>query len=272
MIYKTYVPRESLSSFVDYFWFFSGCNPPGAKELNLPEGAGNLLINLREGGIRIRDRHNREIRLGSSGIYGPQSDYFMMENSNERSMMGVQFKSGSTAAILGARAASYEVANSFVALNDLWGTGATDLRDQLLYASSTTERFRILKKYLSARIDYSRKPNSAVAFALDKYRKFHHIQLIRDTIEQVNLTPKRFLHMFKEEVGITPKRFYRLMRFQKALQLIRQREQADWLDIALTCGYYDQAHFNRDFHSFTSLTPTEYRMKNSMHPYHVPIL
>jgi len=56
MIYRTFIPREPLVRFVDFLWFFSGINPPGAKERNLPEGVIQLVVNLRDDRIRIRTR------------------------------------------------------------------------------------------------------------------------------------------------------------------------------------------------------------------------
>ena len=47
------------------------------------------------------------------------------------------------------------------------------------------------------------------------------------------------------------------MRFERAVEHLRAG--ADLADLALDCGYYDQAHFNRDFRAFTGATPTAFR-------------
>jgi AraC-like DNA-binding protein len=67
---------------------------------------------------------------------------------------------------------------------------------------------------------------------------------------------------FLAGVGIGPKRFARILRFQRAL-----REKTDdaraWADVALDCGYCDQAHFIRDFKSFTGTSPARFFAEES---------
>jgi AraC-like DNA-binding protein len=43
-----------------------------------------------------------------------------------------------------------------------------------------------------------------------------------------------------------------------ALTLIGQQPQPDWAELAGACGYFDQAHFIRDFRKFSGLSPTSY--------------
>jgi len=217
----------------------------------------------------MRDRRLDAGRFGHAVVIGPRSDCFIMDNAGERTMIGAQFKPAAAAAFLGVPAC--EAAGLILDLTDLHGPGAADLRDELLYASSLPERFLILETWLLARIHSDLTPDAAVAHALAEFRRAPAGLSVGGTIERLNVSPKRFIEQFRREVGMTPKRFCRLMRFQKALRLIRQPENIHWADIAYACGYYDQAHFIKEFRAFSGLTPTEYRFTASMHPSHLPM-
>jgi AraC-like DNA-binding protein len=61
---------------------------------------------------------------------------------------------------------------------------------------------------------------------------------------------------FREELGMAPKALARLLRFERAVKRLRAGDEL--ADLALDAGYYDQAHFNRDFRAFAGTTPTQY--------------
>jgi AraC-like DNA-binding protein len=90
--------------------------------------------------------------------------------------------------------------------------------------------------------------------------------------EQIGLSARRFADVFAKEVGLTPKLFCRVRRFQRVLRVIRVGQEIDWAEIALSCGYYDQAHFNHDFRAFSGINPSTYLAACTPHMSHVPIL
>ena len=65
-----------------------------------------------------------------------------------------------------------------------------------------------------------------------------------------------------------PKPLARILRFERAAARLRQG--AALADAALDSGYYDQAHFNRDFRAFAGVTPTEYRVASVQEIQSVP--
>jgi AraC-like DNA-binding protein len=75
---------------------------------------------------------------------------------------------------------------------------------------------------------------------------------------------------FNEQIGVTPKTVARVLRFERAVHVLGHRDGASWTDgltqqaggmtwgeVALECGYFDQAHMNRDFREFAGASPSE---------------
>ena len=69
------------------------------------------------------------------------------------------------------------------------------------------------------------------------------------------LSERQLERRFLKRVGITPKRFARLSRFERAVALARKTSSL--AAAALDAGYYDQAHFNRDFRDFAGGAPSD---------------
>ncbi len=150
-----------------------------------------------------------------------------------------------------------ELAEQVLDLSDLWGAAAVELVERL--AGQTWEqRFAVLESVLLARTAKNPAPLPD-PFLLQA----HDLLLSRDgdlpmrvLLETTGWSRRRLATQFREHLGMTPKTLARLARFRHAERLLRAPGHRSFASIALTCGYYDQAHLNRDFREFAGCTPT----------------
>jgi len=75
---------------------------------------------------------------------------------------------------------------------------------------------------------------------------------------EVNLSLRHFDRRFLAAVGLQPKAFARIVRFQAALAAYQSGDFPRWVDLALACGFYDQAHLANEFRQFAGISPTEF--------------
>ena len=65
--------------------------------------------------------------------------------------------------------------------------------------------------------------------------------------------------LFARHVGIPPKVVARILRFQGALRALMRDPGCPLADVAANAGYFDQAHFVRDFRQMSGGVPRGYR-------------
>lgn len=73
---------------------------------------------------------------------------------------------------------------------------------------------------------------------------------------ELGISRRHLSRRFRTIIGWTPEEFRRLARFSAAAALAASAPVKRWSDIAIAAGYFDQAHFVRDFRSFASQTPS----------------
>ena len=164
-----------------------------------------------------------------------------------------------------------EFANRHVPLDAVWGEFAMQLQEQLLEAASPSQKLDVIERVLTARLERSRPNHPAVAYAIRVIERDPALIRIADVTGQIGLSHRRFLDLFAREVGLTPKLFCRIRRFQRVLRRIRDGREVEWADVALSCGYHDQAHFIKDFQAFSGISPSTYVRSMGPHANHVPL-
>ncbi|GGK47885.1 helix-turn-helix domain-containing protein [Nocardia camponoti] len=80
---------------------------------------------------------------------------------------------------------------------------------------------------------------------------------ITDLANHIGWTRQHLTRRFTAEFGTSPKTAARVIRFDRAKQLLTATPSyVSIAQIAAACGYYDQAHLNRDFLAFAGVSPT----------------
>ena len=230
-----------------------------------------LVINLNDDLTRAYDPDDTQTfrTLPGSVVVGAHSEYFVIDTAEQHSVAGVHFHPGGAFPFFGLPAG--ELRNRMVSLADLWGRRAAELREQVLEAPTPGLKLALLERALLALLVRSQPRHPAVAFALGEFRSAPHTRTISSLTGQIGLSPKRFIQVFDSEVGLTPKLFCRIRRFQRALRLTHKGRPVDWAGVAAECGYFDQAHFIRDFRAFSGVNPSRYIEQCTEHLNHLPL-
>jgi AraC-like DNA-binding protein len=260
MLSLSHVPSPPLGELVESLWLFSDA-PGHARERIVPSGTIELVVNLHEDEIRIYDdaETDRCRRFPGAVVSGAYRRSFVIDTREHASIIGVHFKPGGAYPFLGCRAD--ELADAHVDLEALWGRAARELRERLCGAATAAERLRRLEEALIAHRRGGAEPRADVRFAVDALDRGG--TSVAAITERVGLSHRRFIEVFSAEVGMTPKLFGRVRRLQRALALSDGDHAPDWTEIALACGYCDQAHLIRDSVELSGFTPVDHRRRRS---------
>jgi AraC-like DNA-binding protein len=81
---------------------------------------------------------------------------------------------------------------------------------------------------------------------------------VEDLVRQFGLSARTLQRLFRRYVGVGPKWVLQRYRLHEAAERIADGEGGDWAAFALELGYFDQAHFIKDFKALVGCSPAEY--------------
>jgi AraC-like DNA-binding protein len=251
-----YRPAPPLDRHIVCFWY-ADLRAPYQREKILPTGTVELIINFGSP-FRLYDRNQPTLFAlqTESWLVGLHTAYLINEPLAETHMIGVRFKPGGAAAFFPNPAV--ELHNQVVPADALWGRFIPEAREQLYAAPTLSARFALLERLLRSRLCDPPRSLNLVQFAVDAIAGRGGALAIGALCDQIGISHKQLVAQFQRMVGVSPKALARIYRFQQVLNTIDPAGPIDWAEIAHSALYYDQSHFNKDFASFTGLSPTEY--------------
>jgi AraC-like DNA-binding protein len=258
--FATWAPGPPLTGLVEMLWASEGRVTYG-KEKVLPNGAVELLINLGAP-HRLLDREDptRGVPFHRAWVSGVQRQYLLIEAAPQSCMMGVRFRPLGAFAFLGVP--MEELSDRVVDLDLILGPGSEALRQRLLATSDLAARFRLLEASITLHCQRGPRPDNGVSWALGHLRRTTGRAPIGGLSRDLGISERHFIRRFRRQVGLAPKLYARVLRFHSVVASMQSRQVVNWADVAQLSGYYDQAHFNRDFRAFSGGTPSDFLARN----------
>ena len=252
-----YMPHPTLRPYlIEIEGYFETPGPP-VRRREMPNGNVVLIINFGPDWLIGGDTGGRRLERFSSFIGGVDDAFTVSESSGGAHCMQVNFTP--LGARLFLRASARELAHRVVGFCDVLGAEGGLLAERLYHAGDWRTRCAMVEAEIAARILPDAPPRDLSAFVWKRIVDSNGAIAIRDLASECGVSRKHLSVSFRDATGMAPKPYARVCRFQKAAGILSSPTTPAWSDVALDCGYSDQAHFNRDFRRFSGYTPSEYR-------------
>lgn len=226
-----------------------------AVRRELPAASLVLLLSLAEPLSLSRSGEGSGYCRSQAALVGVSRTGVVAAHAGRQSVLEVQLSPLAARTVFGVAAA--ELTDQIVDLTELWAD-TSQLLERLRMAPDWADRFHLIEAALGERVDEGSVVDSVLAGAWQQVldaRGDVGLQVLR---EQTGWSRKRLAARFRAEIGLPPKAMASLTRFQHAVNLLRRPGHRSLAAVALTCGYYDQAHLNREFRELAGCTPTEF--------------
>jgi AraC-like DNA-binding protein len=152
----------------------------------------------------------------------------------------------------------HEVVNRTVPLEELL-PAAHELTGRLRETRSWEQRFELVELALARRLADSVAPTPGVAWSWQLLLRTGGRIPIRVLADELGWSPRRLIARFREQIGLAPKTAARVIRFDRVASALRRPQAPGLTELALECGYFDQAHLNREFRELAATTPTAFK-------------
>jgi len=252
------VPTERLAPFVRRFNAYAEHDTSFTRRRELPSGLATLVFNL---GQELRVEHPINTRT----VYGPGAAFYSglsrtyAVTETDRSQEGAQVM----LTPLGARRLIgfplEDVSDRLIDPVDLFAFAARETIERLQETKSHEGRLAILEQLMMRRLmlSPSQIPRDLI-WALGRLQETFGSVGVNTLAAEVGCSRKHLTVRFGREFGMPPKLFARVVRFDRAVQVLRRGHVASWADLASACGYADQAHLTRDFREFAGSSPAAF--------------
>ncbi|HEV8512097.1 MAG TPA: AraC family transcriptional regulator [Cyclobacteriaceae bacterium] len=260
MEFENFFPSDILKQYVKHYWVCT-CDADVSMEIMYPSGYVELCIDISNGNT-VRHLGSQSKKMPVLEVLGHLTKPTRATISKDTTVLVTRFYPYASSLFFPANVSSFM--NDSIDLYAILSGESTEFYNRLMEQPSLGQKIKALDAFLIQRLTKGNR----------KHEQFKLIERLCNQIdkdESLNIkklasyfgfSDRYIQKLFLDWVGLTPKSFHNVQRFNKSLELI-QSTDSSLTSIAYECGYYDQAHFIKDFKSYTGITPFQARLNET---------
>lgn len=250
MRFDTYIPCDLLRPYVSHFAISEAEEENTYKVL---PGTG-LVIGFQYKGKLFRIDNKQTHSLSSSGITGLSDTFSIFKNGSHTGTVLVYFKEGTLPVFF--KQPVHELFKESISLDHfMLRSELLILEEKLCEAATDKKRIKIVEQFLMSRLN--EKPlDQLVLTALALIHQSKGTLRIKELIQQLHISQSPLEKRFRQAVGTSPKKFASLIRLKNSIENYDPNNSLT--DLGYQTGFYDQAHFIKEFKQFTGETPESF--------------
>ena len=243
--FQRFAPHPFLQPWVQCYWTLNG--QVDARTENLyPDGGTSLMLDFAAPDLPIR--------------FNAKLSHDRMSLAGNLDRLGIRFHPGGAFQLLGLDISQLQ--GQELSLNQL-GLARPLLQEQLAEAALRSARLQIIDNWL---LQEARRFNAQLGLVQRLLPKLAQLS-VEEISHQAAMSRRQLERKFQQQVGLSPIKLKQLLRVKQARQIISQHAEVSLTQIALDTGFYDQAHFIRQFQQVTGQTHGLYRQRKLSQKY-----
>jgi AraC-like DNA-binding protein len=235
-------PSPDLAPFVGHYWIITWDlrGHESQTQETLPHPSVHIAL---------------ESRL--SGVYGVVKGRFTRVIEGKGKVFGIKFRPGGFYPFV--KFPVSRLTNRILPLGDVFGAPGQALASRVLAKRSERAMVAVAEDFLRQQNPERDAVAERVADIVEQIAADRTITRVETVAGNSGLTVRSLQRLFSRYVGVSPKWVINRHRLHEAIDRLAKGETVDWTHLAFELGYFDQAHFIKDFKAIIGRTPGEYR-------------
>jgi AraC-like DNA-binding protein len=198
------------------------------------------------------------IQQGHSGVFGIETGKFSRLLEGQGWVFGIKFRPAGFYPFVKTSVSAFT--NKVIGLRQMFGEAGETLETSMLALSDEEEMLALAEDFLYQRLPERDETAEQINAIVDTIEAHPSITKVDDVVERFHLNKRTLQRLFSQYVGVTPKWVIMRARLHEAAEKLAENavNAPNWPRLAQELGYFDQAHFIKDFKTIVGKTPAEY--------------